>query len=168
MKRWQLLLIAGMLLLAPYANPAQDTNQGNPPPEQPAVTSDDQIDPNLLISSEFIYKPEGRRDPFWDLLRGQGANKGRPAIDGIGGLMIDELDLEGIIFSSGRFRALLKGPDSRPYVVAVGDKVYDGEIVSIDKNSIAFKKIMTVALGGQKEKQIIKSLNPEEEEKGAK
>ncbi len=162
-------ILLAFLLLAPLGLTGQEQAQvPQMPPPQTAVTSDDQIDPNLLMTGEFIYKPEGRRDPFWDLLRGLGASKGRPAIEGIGGLMIDELDLEGVIFSNGRFRALLRGPDSRPYVVTIGDKVYDGEITAIDRNSISFKKIMTVALGGQKEKLIIKTLNPEEEEKGAK
>lgn len=156
-------------LLLPLLLTAQDVpEEPLQLPAQATTSSDEQIDPNLLNNSEFIYKPDGRRDPFWDLLRGQGVSKGRPAIEGIGGLMIDELDLEGVIFTAGRFRALLKGPDSRPYVVAVHDKVFDGEIVAIDRNSVSFKKVLTVALGGQKEKLIIKSLNPEEEERGAK
>ena len=62
------------------------------------------------------------------------------------------------------FKALLKGPDTRPYMVGIGDKVYDGEVVAMDRNSVSFKKSLTVALGGQKERIIIKTLNPEEEE----
>ena len=62
------------------------------------------------------------------------------------------------------FKALLKGPDTRPYVVGIGDKVYDGEVVAMDKNSVSFKKSLTVALAGQKDRVIIKTLNPEEEE----
>jgi len=41
----------------------------------------------------------------------------------------------------GKFRAMLKGPDTRGYIVTVGDKVYDGEVVVIDRNSISFKKV---------------------------
>jgi len=34
----------------------------------------------------------------------------------------------------------------------------------MDRNSVSFKKSLTVALGGQKDRIIIKTLNPEEEE----
>ena len=113
---------------------------------------------------EFIYKPMGRRDPFWDLLRGKNIKNSREAIEGIGGLMIDELDLEGTVLSEQKYKALLKGPDGLPYIVTVGQKVYDGEIIRIDRYSVVFKKILTVALGGKKENIIEKRLNPDEEE----
>jgi len=117
---------------------------------------------------EFVYNPEGRRDPFWNLLQGKSVKENREAIEGIAGLMIDELELEGIVFAQGSFKALLKGPDTRPYVVGIGDKVYDGEVVAMDKNSVSFKKSLTVALAGQKDRVIIKTLNPEEEEMNEK
>ncbi len=117
---------------------------------------------------EFVYNPEGRRDPFWNLLQGKSVKENREAIEGIAGLMIDELELEGIVFMQGVFKALLKGPDTRPYVVGIGDKVYDGEVVAMDKNSVSFKKSLTVALAGQKDRVIIKTLNPEEEEMNEK
>jgi len=117
-----------------------------------------------VMPGEFVYNPEGRRDPFWNLLQGKSVKENREAIEGIAGLMIDELELEGIVFAQGTFKALLKGPDTRPYIVSIGDKVYDGEVVAMDKNSVSFKKSLTLALAGQKERIIIKTLNPEEEE----
>lgn len=119
---------------------------------------EEEIDP-----SAYIYSAEGRRDPFKSLLQG----KDRPlreTLEGIAGLTIGELVLEGIVgFGNGKFKALLKGPKNNPYDVSVGDKVYDGEIVEITANSIVFKQILTVALGGTKEKRVVKWLNPEEE-----
>jgi Tfp pilus assembly protein PilP len=117
-----------------------------------------------VMPGEFSYNPEGRRDPFWNLLQGKSVKDNREAIEGIAGLMIDELELEGIVSANGVFKALLKGPDTRPYMVGIGDKVYDGEVVAMDRNSVSFKKSLTVALGGQKDRIIIKTLNPEEEE----
>lgn len=115
-------------------------------------------------SAAYIYRPMGRRDPFWDLLRGKNIKNSREAIEGIEGLMIDELDLEGTFFYEDKYKALLKGPDGLPYIVSVGQKVYDGELISIDRFTVVFKKILTVALGGSKEKIIEKRLNPDEEE----
>jgi len=115
----------------------------------------------------FIYLPRGRRDPFWDLMTNAKAgkdSKGREAIPGIAGLMIDELELEGIIYKGGKYYAAMRGPDSLPYLVTVGDSVYDGEIVKIDSYSVIFKKILTIAIGGATERLISKRLNPEEEQ----
>jgi Tfp pilus assembly protein PilP len=112
---------------------------------------------------DFVYKPKGRRDPFWDLLKGKSVKIKREAKEGIAGLLIDELELEGILFKQGKYIALFKGPDGRPYDVKVGDSVYDGEIIKIDVNTVVFKRILTIALGGTKEKIITKRLTPEEE-----
>ena len=50
-----------------------------------------------VMPGEFSYNPEGRRDPFWNLLQGKSVKENREAIEGIAGLMIDELELEGIV-----------------------------------------------------------------------
>jgi Tfp pilus assembly protein PilP len=134
------------------------------PQDQPEAATDEGAEMLSIQPGEFVYNPEGRRDPFWNLLQGKSVKENREAIEGIAGLMIDELELEGIVFAQGEFKALLKGPDTRPYVVGIGDKVYDGEVVAMDRNSVSFKKSLTVALAGQKDRVIIKTLNPEEEE----
>ncbi len=111
----------------------------------------------------FVYRPRERRDPFWDLLRGKEAKMRRAAQEGIAGLEIDQLELEGIIMRQKEYIALFKGPKGNPYDVQVGQNVYDGEIIQIDANRVVFKKILTIALGGTKEKTVVKTLDPEEE-----
>ncbi len=113
---------------------------------------------------EFIYNPMGRRDPFWNLLKRNSSKLKKKRKAGLSGLDIDQLELEGIIKKNGEFIALLKGPDGRPYLVKKGDSVYDGEILTIGSHMVKFKKILTIALGGTKERTIIKRLNPEEED----
>ncbi len=113
---------------------------------------------------DFVYNPMGRRDPFWDLLKKNSAKLKKKRKEGLAGLDIDQLELEGILKKDGKFLALLKGPDGRPYLVKKGDSVYDGEILEIGSHMVKFKKILTIALGGTKEKTIIKRLNPEEED----
>lgn len=112
---------------------------------------------------EYVYRPKGRRDPFWDLLQGKDSKLKKEAKEGIAGLEIEQLELEGIVFREGGYLALFKGPDGKPYDVKVGQSVYDGEIIKIDANRVVFKKILTIALGGTKEKTVIKWLNPEKE-----
>jgi type IV pilus assembly protein PilP len=152
-------ILFALLLLFPLCLAAQEVPLDVPGPE-----GEDEVEMISVQPGEFVYNPEGRRDPFWNLLQGKSVKENREAIEGIAGLMIDELELEGIVFAGGEFKALLKGPDTRPYVVGIGDKVYDGEVVAMDKNSVSFRKSLTVALAGQKDRVIIKTLNPEEEE----
>jgi Tfp pilus assembly protein PilP len=147
-----------LLLLFSFLVQAQEIPQDLPKPNA------DEAAEISVMPGEFVYNPEGRRDPFWNLLQGKSVKENREAIEGIAGLMIDELELEGIVFAQGAFKALLKGPDTRPYIVSIGDKVYDGEVVAMDRNSVSFKKSLTLALAGQKERIMIKTLNPEEEE----
>ncbi len=152
-------ILFALLLLFPFFLQAQEVPLDVPGPE-----GEEEVEMISVQPGEFVYNPEGRRDPFWNLLQGKSVKENREAIEGIAGLMIDELELEGIVFAAGEFKALLKGPDTRPYVVGIGDKVYDGEVVAMDKNSVSFRKSLTVALAGQKDRVIIKTLNPEEEE----
>lgn len=115
-------------------------------------------------ANDFVYQPEGRRDPFWNLLKGKNVRLKREAKEGIAGLLIDELELEGIITDEDQHIALFKGPDGRPYDVRVGDNVYDGEVLDITQNAVIFKRTLTsTSLGGTKEKLITKRLVPDEE-----
>lgn len=78
-------------------------------------------------------------------------------------MLIEELELEGILYRNGTYIALFKGPDGKPYDVRVGNSVYDGEVIKIDSNTVVFKRLLTIALGGTKEKITILTLIPEEE-----
>jgi Tfp pilus assembly protein PilP len=133
----------------------QETDKKEPAPD--LRTQDEKT------TGDFIYKPRGRRDPFRNLLKGESINLQREQIEGIAGLLIEELELEGILYKAGKYIALFKGPDGKPYDVRVGDNVYDGEIIRIDNNSVVFKRLLTIALGGTKEKITILFLIPEEE-----
>jgi len=118
---------------------------------------------NTRLEGEYQYRPEGRRDPFLSQLN-QGGDQERRGIAGLQGLMIDELNLSGIIKTPSGFIALVIGPDSKPYNIKLGDKVYDGEVIALDANIIQFKKTATILIPGQKEKIVTKMLNPEKED----
>jgi Tfp pilus assembly protein PilP len=155
-------LIVTLMLFA-LVIPAQQDTQAT---EQEAKVTDDDTQAAIPLG-EFVYQPQGRRDPFWDLSKGEKAKTAREELEGIAGLLIDELKLEGIVFARGKYRALLSGPSNAepPFDVTVGVNVYDGVIVKIDANSVVFKKILTMPLGGKKEKFETKWLNPEKEDR---
>ena len=151
-----------IMLIFSFFIVAQDTEKGKTE-EQAPVDTEETVQTETQ-PGEFVYKPMGRRDPFWDLTRGERAKTSREEIEGIAGLLIDELKLEGIVFSKGIYKALFSGPNNEPpFSVIEGTNVYDGVIIKIDVHSVVFKKILTMPLGGKKEKQIIKWLNPEKE-----
>lgn len=112
----------------------------------------------------YVYKVMGRKDPFWNPLRGAKETLRQRKV-GIAGLAIGELSLEGIMFVNGKYTAIFRGPDSnRPWEIKIGDMVYDGEVINIDSNKVVFKQMLPLAMGGKKEKIVKKYINPEEEE----
>lgn len=158
MKYFLILFVLCTFLVTPQNSEKKSSTQN----ENNKKTKIDIVKPNIS-SGEFVYDPMGRRDPFWNLLTRNSSRLKQKRKEGLEGLDIDQLELEGIIKVKGKYLALLKGPDGKPYKVKEGDNVYDGTIVKIGSHSIEFKKILTVALGGTKERMIIKRLNPEEE-----
>ena len=167
MKIKNLIVMAILLLMIASMAVAQDkTNGTDDQTETQGTTTQDESEVVLdkAEAGEYVYRPRGRRDPFWDLLRGRDAEIRQRQKEGIAGLEIEQLELEGIVFKDGKYIALFKGPDNKmPYDVGVGQSVYDGEIIKIDANRVVFKQILTIALGGTKEKTVTKYLNPEKE-----
>src|SRR5688572_10391026 len=101
---------------APAPAPAAPAPAGPPLPSPP---------PN------FQYSPEGRRDPFVDLVnrgadtvRGGNASAKRP--EGLAGLETNALTVRGIMQSRGAFLAMVAGPDGKVFTVRAGDKLFDG------------------------------------------
>ncbi|MCX6578780.1 MAG: pilus assembly protein PilP [Candidatus Aminicenantes bacterium] len=171
-----LVALSGLSGLAQEKQPPQEKNKKTTTQEVDVEEQKVETDANLestesmdedsemgTDTGEFVYRPKGRRDPFWDLLMGKSTKVKKEAKEGIAGLEIEQLELEGIVNRNGKYIALFKGPDSKPYDVQIGQSVYDGEIIEINANSVVFKKILTIALGGTKEKTVIKWLNPEKE-----
>ena len=148
----------------PYpAAQGQEQQESTQPPAETNIPVDSLETDDELTGGVFIYKPRGRRDPFWNLLQGKSVKINRESREGIAGLLIEELDLTGILYKSGVFIAMFKGPDGRPYDVKIGDNVYDGEVIKIDYNTVVFKRLLTIALGGTRERIITVRLIPEEE-----
>lgn len=173
------LIFSGLMGLAQEKQQKKDNNKKISNQEISLEEKKDQekVDTDLVLEStgntddnsemvdtgEFVYTHKGRRDPFRDLLVGESTKLKKEAKEGVEGLEIEQLELEGIINNKGKYIALFKGPDGKPYDVQVGQSVYDGEIIEINAYSVVFKKILTIALGGTKEKTEIKWLHPEKE-----
>jgi len=121
-----IILIVGLAGLAPLL--AQETTAA-PPPEAAQT---------VAPQSGFTYNPEGRRDPFKDLLTGRDM-RGKTA-NGEPQVFIDDLVLFGIVESNKVYTAMIGMPQGFPMFVKVGDKFTDGYVLSISESQIVLRK----------------------------
>ncbi len=115
----------------------------------------------ITQSRPLSYNPQGRRDPFKNLLAGKDI-KDKTSAGGIPQLFIDDINLIGIVKTKGRLTAIVNGPQGFPYFVKVGDKFSDGYVVSITDTQVVFRKINDRGIPLMRPKDIIKEINPEE------
>jgi len=114
----------------------------------------------------FAYNPDGRRDPFVSLLRrGLDSRNSGPKMAGLSGLGTSEVSLRGVLTSEGDYVGILQGVDSKNYIVRVGDKLSDGMIRSIFKDSMVILQQVNDPLSLEKQREVRKLLRQTEEAK---
>jgi Tfp pilus assembly protein PilP len=108
----------------------------------------------------YRYDPQGRRDPFRSLIGptpklepGQ-----RPA--GVPGFLIDEMKLQGIFKTRQGLTAMINGPDNKGYLIHVGDKVLDGEVIRITATSVVFRQEVNDPTRIERFREVVKDLAP--------
>lgn len=99
-------------------------------PEPPAGTS---------------YQSFNLRDPFRSII---GLTPDPLKIDS---LLTDELVLQGTVGFPGGIVAVMGTPDKQSYLLRVGDRTYDGEVLAISATSIVFR---------QDGREVVRSLEP--------
>ncbi len=106
------------------------------------------------------YDPQGRRDPFKNLLAGKEVKT--PTVGGLPQLVIDDVNLIGIVKNRGRLTAIINGPQGFPYFIKVGDKFSDGYVISITDTKIVFRKVSDRGIPLMRPRDIVKEINPQE------
>src|SRR5688572_21142210 len=67
-------------------------------------------------SEAYTYQPEGRRDPFLNLLgTGSAPQPGGRRNEGAGGLTVAEITVRGVLESRGALIAMIQAPDNKTY-----------------------------------------------------
>jgi Tfp pilus assembly protein PilP len=161
-----LIVVAAMATLfaqSPSASkpaaPAADTSTTQNP-EQTIQQSLQEILEEPSAPDAYHYDPQGRRDPFQSLIGpapklqpGQ-----RPA--GPPGFLIDEIKLQGVVKTRQQgLVAMVNGPDNKGYLVKVGDKVLDGEVIRITPNSIVFRQEVNDPTRIERFREVVKELS---------
>jgi Tfp pilus assembly protein PilP len=160
------LVIAGFVFAAVASLPVL-AQQPAPAPAAPAAAT-----PPALPSPppNFQYNPEGRRDPFVDLVnrgtdpvRGTSASAKRP--EGVAGLETGALTVRGIMQSRGAFLAMVAGPDGKVYTVRAGDKLFDGVVRTITAQAVVILQEVNDPLSLEKQREVRKFLRGGDEVK---
>ena len=142
-----IILIVGLAGLAPLL--AQETTAA-PPPEAAQT---------VAPPSGFTYNPEGRRDPFKDLLTGRDM-RGKTAT-GEPQVFIDDLVLFGIVESNKVYTAMIGMPQGFPMFVKVGDKFADGYVLSISESQVVLRKTHERGIPLIRPRDVVKEITEE-------
>jgi len=143
-------LFASIVLLAPallFAQAAPPTAADNP--------------------ETYTYRPEGRRDPFLNLI-GTGDEPASPAarhIDGPAGLIVSEISVRGIMQSRGTLVAMVQGPDNKTYLVHAGDRLSDGVVKNVTPQGLVIMQDVNDPLTLVKQREVRKLLRSLEDAK---
>lgn len=145
----------------PAAGGATDT-MGAAPPDTGNIDEILEGEEEVLSGSGFSYDPGNRRDPFKSLLAKTDSPAFRgPRPEGVPGLLIEEIDLTGIFRTSKGFVAqVVAANQKKSYLLKEGDQLYDGDVVSINKNEVVFKQIVQDPTALKPFREVVKSLNP--------
>lgn len=113
----------------------------------------------------YRYDPQGRRDPFQSLVGpapklqpGQ-----RPA--GVPGFLIDEMKLQGVVKTRQGLVGMVNGPDNKGYLIHIGDKVLDGEVIRITPSSVVFRQEVNDPTRIERYREVVRDLTPEASKK---
>lgn len=150
---------------APGAQPPAATRGDASSDSPPDLGNIDQIlegEEDVLSGTGFTYDPGNRRDPFKSLLASPDRPEFRgPRPEGVPGLLIDEIDLTGVFKTSRGFVAqVVAANQKKSYLLRVGDQLYDGDVISINKNEVVFKQIVQDPTALKPFREVVKSLNP--------
>ena len=109
----------------------------------------------------YHYDPQGRRDPFQSLI-GPAPRRQSGQVPGPPGFLIDEMKLQGIVKTRQQgLVAMVNGPDNKGYLLKVGDKVLDGEVVRITATSVVFRQEVNDPTRIERFREVVKDISPE-------
>lgn len=114
--------------------------------------------------ADITFKSSNRRDPFLNPLLRSKQSEGDREIDrgvappGIAGTFIAEAELKGIsIRESGRL-AIVKGNGNRAYFLREGDRLFDGYLKTIYRDSITLVRETRMRSGKVETQEVTKKL----------
>lgn len=120
-----------------------------------------EADEDIFAGGGYTYDRGDRRDPFRAL---GGRNRVTlptgPRPEGKAGLLIEELTLSGIFdLPEGIFAMVRGGSKDKSYMLEEGDRLYDGDVVSITPGEVVFKQIINDPAAIKPFREVVKRLD---------
>jgi len=175
------LVIAGLLAMLPKPAMAQmpakpnvvraQVNQAAAPARPTAAAAPAAPAPSVA-AAQTAPKPGApaapaaggpRRDPFSPLLGNSPTGSGTSADrlpPGKAGLMVGTLRLDGLVRGPDGMIAVVSNPQKRVYFLKEGDRIFDGNVLRITMEAVAFRQIGRDAFGNAQEHEVTRRLYP--------
>ena len=146
---------------APAPAPAQAAAPTAAAPTPPATA-----DPPAPVAEAYSYSPDGRRDPFLNLLA-RGGEPLRTGLkpEGVSGLLTADLSVRGVIQSRGGLIAMVQGPDRKTYTIKQGDALLDGVVKAVMTEGLVIVQDVNDPLSLVKQREVRKLLRSVEDPK---
>ncbi len=154
-----LLLVAGVSTRAQTASSTSTTGT--------TVSTSTTVEQSLeeileepTAADAYRYDPQGRRDPFQSLVGPTPKIQAGQRAPGVPGFLIDEMKLQGVVKTKQGHVAMINGPDNKGYLIRVGDKVLDGEVIRITPSSVVFRQEVNDPTRIERYREVVKDLIP--------
>jgi Tfp pilus assembly protein PilP len=166
--RIPLVALIAALAVSPMAG-AQAPAPGAQPPAKTAPPPTPKVD-LPAPPANYEYSVDGRRDPFVNLVN-RGADPRGPnaqpvkRLEGVPGLMTNELTVRGIVQTRGVWVAMVAGLDGKVYSIRAGDKLADGVVREVTAQAVVILQELNDPLSLAKQREVRKLLRGGEEVK---
>jgi Tfp pilus assembly protein PilP len=101
----------------------------------------------------------GKRDPFVSPIVRATSTGGPVCETGKRCLMVDQIQLKGIVKSPNGYIAVVENALKRAYFLRENDPVFNGSVVKITGDSVVFRESTTDKLGKQGTREVVKKVN---------
>ena len=126
-------LAAGLLLLA-VACSREAPAPAPPPPRPAAAPAPATAQPATAVEPRFTYRPDGRRDPFRDILNARLVEEGAEGVD------YSSLKVAGIMWQRQAYFALVETTDGLGHILRVNDPLgKTGRVRQITPQSVVIE-----------------------------
>ena len=171
MSRFLLVVTAcGVMLTATVIAQTSTTTTDTAAPTDTTGTSVQQALEEILEeptgADTYRYDPQGRRDPFQSLVGPAPRIQPGQRPPGVPGFLIDEMRLQGIVRTKQGLVAMINGPDNKGYLIRMGDKVLDGEVIRITPSSVVFRQEVNDPTRIERYREVVKDLTSPSERRG--
>ena len=132
--------------------------QAPPPPAAAPIPviaplSNLKIGTRVGLPERSTYDDGGRRDPFVSLIveRAPSVSTGGDSMEarakGLAGVSVVDARVKGIITSGEKWLAIISGPNGAMYLAHKDDKLHDGSVRKIERDSVLFVARVTDVTG---------------------